>query len=1036
MKKEKRQKRLKRNFLLIRIISLNVLLLLFCLNNLTAQTAEKVQTNKIKITGKVTDENGEVLPGVSVSVKGTAFGTVVDTYGMYSIEVPAGSALTFNMIGFAEENEAIEGRHEINVVMKDESLVLENIVVVGYGTQKKVSLVASISSIDTKEISRMATTSVSNAISGRIPGIITRQTSGEPGFEAAKIYVRGMSSWVNNAPLILVDGVERDINSVNPSDIESFSILKDASATAVYGVKGANGVILINTKRGKSGKPQITFRTETAILNSLSQRNYIDGYEYALLMNEGKTNSGITTGLWTEEELEKFRTGSDPYLYPNVDWVSEVLKPTSAQNINNLSVSGGNDIVRYYINVGYSYQDGIYRQDTSNDFNTNAVVNRYNYRSNIDINLTKDLAIDLGIGGIIDDRNYPGAGAAGILDGLRDTGPIAFPKLNPDGSIAGINMYVGSNPWGQATQSGYSDEHLSTIQSTFGAKWDLSTLITKGLSIKGRFSFDFYHANKALRYKVFGVKEYLGKNELGEDMYNVNREEQGMGYSIGQNSNRSIYMDLGLNYDRTFGDHYVSGLLLFNRRSHDNLSAGTTIANLPARNQGIASRLTYNYVQRYFLEFNAGYNGSENFPKGKRMGFFPAVSLGWLVSNESFWNNNSFVSNLKFRASHGKVGNDNVGGARFLYLTSMNKNNGDQYAVWGTDHIRENSITEAQMGYNNVTWETATKTNLGFDLGLWNGRITLQTDFFNENREGILIQRQSVPSATGFQGASILYGNLGVANNKGMDGLLEIKTRTSSGLFYSFRVNATYAHNEIVKNDRPTPLYPNLSELGHPIGQNFGLVALGFFETQEEADNWLDQSALGGRPGPGDIKYADVNENGIIDVSDTKAIGYPRTPEFMFGFGGTLEYKGIDFSAFFSGATNTSVFFEGRSFYPFDNGMGYFNIFQEYYDNRWIPNADNSHAKYPRVIDGPNVQTNRRSTVWLQDASYLRLKNLEIGYTLPKNWVKAIKLSDLRVFVNGTNLYTWDKINHTIDPESDNWYPIQRAFNFGLSVNF
>jgi TonB-linked SusC/RagA family outer membrane protein len=1033
---EERRKKLGKNVPRIKTF-LMLLLLFLCLSNIHAQgNLGAIRDNKIRVNGSVTDEEGQPLIGTTVSVKGTAYGTAANLDGKYSIEVPANSTLTFNMIGYAEVNEPIEGRSEINVVMKDETSVLSDVVVVGYGTQKKVSLVASISSIETKEIARMPTTSVTNAISGRIPGIITRQTSGEPGFEAAQIYVRGMSSWVANSPLILVDGVERDINMVNPADIESFSVLKDASATAVYGVKGANGVILINTKRGKAGKPVISFRTETAILNSLSQRNYIDGYEYALLMNEGKTNSGVTTGLWTEEELEKFRTHSDPYLYPNVDWVSEVLKPTSMQNINNLNVSGGNDIVRYYINVGYSYQNGIYRQDPANDFNTNAAVNRYNYRSNIDINLTKDITIDLGIGGIIDDRNYPGAGAAGVLNGLRDTGPIAFPKLNPDGSVAGINMYIGSNPWGQATQTGYSNEHLSTIQSTFGTKWDLSTLITKGLSIKGRFSFDFYHANKALRYKVFGVKEYLGQDEFGEDIYNIHQEDQAMGYSIEQNSNRSVYMDLGLNYDRTFGNHYVSGLLLFNRRSYDNLSAGTTIANLPARNQGMAARVTYNYLQRYFLEFNAGYNGSENFPKGKRMGFFPAVSLGWLLSGEDFWNAGSFFSNLKLRASHGKVGNDQIGGARFLYLTSMNKNNWDQYAVWGTDHILENSVTEAQMGYDNVTWETAAKTNLGLDLGLWNNRITLQADFFNEDREGILIQRQSVPSATGFQGTSILYGNLGAANNKGMDGLIEIKTRVSSNLFYSFRVNATYAHNKITKNDKPEPLYPNLSEIGHPIGQGFGYVALGFFETQEEADNWLDQSALGGKPGAGDIKYKDVNGNGVIDLSDTEAIGFPRTPEFMFGFGGTIEYKGIDFSAFFSGATNASVFFEGRAFYPFDNGMGYFNIYQEYYDNRWIPGADNRDAKYPRVIDGPNVQTNRRSTIWMQDASYLRLKNLEIGYTLPKNWVRTIRLSDLRVFVNGTNLYTWDKINHTIDPESDNWYPIQRAFNFGLSINF
>lgn len=988
---------------------------------------------RIKVTGTVKDATGETLPGVNVVVKGTIIGTITDANGKFSLEAPGDGVLTFTYVGFGNLEQPINGNEVFEIVLTEGDTQLEEVVVVGYGTQKKVSVVGSISNIAPKAIKQTATTSLPNALSGRMPGIITRQTSGEPGFDAASIYIRGIATWGEKAPLVLVDGIERAIGTVNPDEVESLSVLKDASATAVYGVKGANGVILINTKRGKQGKPQISFRTESALLTSLAERNYINGYEYASLMNEGLANVGKSP-RWSAEELEKFRTGSDPYLYPNVDWIDQVLNKNSYQTINNLSVTGGNEVVRYYVNLGYSMQTGIYKTDKNNPHNTNARVSRYNYRSNVDINLTRDLIVELGVGGIIDDRNYPGAGAAGIFNGLRDTGPIAFPVTNPDGSISGLPTYIGSNPWGQSTQTGYSDEHLTTLQSTAGLSWDLSRSVTKGLSVKGHFSFDFYHANKALRYKNFGIKQYIGKDQqTGDDMYITHREDQAMGYEIEQNSNRAIYMDASVNYQRTFDKHSVSGMVLFNRRQYDNLSASTSIMNLPYRSQGIAMRATYDYAQRYFLEFNAGYNGSENFPKGKRMGFFPAISLGWLVSGEPFWND-KIISNLKFRFSHGEVGNDQIGGDRFLYLTKMDQN-WEQVYYFGQDQIKWNGIIESKIGYNDVTWETAVKTNMGLDLGIWKDRLSLQLDFFYEKRKGILMQRQSVPTGAGFLAASVLWGNLGKAENKGFDALLEFKDRTSSGLFYSFRGNMTFARSKVLENDKASPLYSNLSEIGHPIGQPFGLVAVGFFESEEDIDNWYDQSLLGGRPIPGDVKYKDINGDKIIDTNDQCAIGFTREPELVFGFGGTVEYKGLDFSVYFTGAARTSTFFEDRTFWPFANGMGFFNVFKEIYNNRWTPDTAGS-AKYPVVTEGFNAQSMRRSTVWQKDASYLRLKNLEIGYTLPKKVVSKLKINNLRIFANGTNLYTWDKINHTIDPESDNWYPIQRAVNFGLAVEF
>ncbi len=1005
-----------------------------------AGIAENAQQS-FRVRGTVADDSGEPLIGVSVKVKGVAsIGTVTNLDGQYTLDLPDKSArLTFSYIGYETIEEAVAGRSIVNITLTAEVGELEEVTVVGYGTQKKVSVSGSIAAIPPTELQKVATTSLPNAISGKLPGVMTRQTSGEPGFDAATVYIRGMATFNNKAPLILVDGVERDMSNISMEEVESFSVLKDASATAVYGVRGANGVIIITTKKGKLGKPQISLRLEGARLNNLSTRNYINGYEYALLMNEGYRHVG-QPNFYSEEELEKFRTGSDPYLYPNVDWISETLKEHSYQSINNLSISGGSDLIRYYTNIGYSVQDGIFVEDPSINYDTNANMQRINYRSNVDISLSKTFSIEVGIGGIIDDRRYPGGGSSAIMNALQNTSPILFPVKNPDGSPGGSPVYAGSNPWANATQSGYSDDRICTIQSTFGAKWDLSS-ITPGLSIGGKYAYDFYTYDKMLRYKQFAVREYLGKDPgTGEDMYNEVRPELPLGTPDNSQtrSNRASYLEGVINYDRTFGVHGVTAMLLYNQRNYVNLKPNDEISSLPQRNQGLAGRVTYNYNNTYFAEFNAGYNGSENFPKGQRMGFFPSVSLGYLISNESFWKI-PFVDFFKIRGSYGQAGNDLVNGQRFLYLTTINTEGAGQDYYWGGAWYR--GYVENKMGNPNITWEVATKANLGVDLHVWNNKISLQVDVFHEDRDNILLPREgSIPWFAGFQSVSVPYGNLGKVTNQGMDGLLEFHDKTSSGLSYSFRTNFSYAHNEVIENDEPTPLYANESGIGHRLSQPFGLIAEGFFTSEEDIDSWYDQTQLGGRPRIGDIKYRDVNGNGVIDPHDVTAIGYARDPEIMFGFGGTLAYKGFDFSIYFTGAANTSTFFEGRSFYPFEMGSGAFNMYKEYYDNRWIPDEsleyNLANAKYPAATDGANANNFRRSTVWQKDASYLRLKNMELGYTLPGKLVNRVSMSNVRVFANGTNLYTWDRINSVIDAESDNWYPIQMALNFGIQINF
>ena len=550
--------------------------------------------------GIVTDPSGVPLPGVSVLVKNSYQGTTTNIDGAFSLYVPRkGATLQFSFIGYTtvEISESI-GSNMV-VQLAEDAKQVEEVVVVGYGVQKKMTVTGAVSTAKIKEISKVATPSLSNAIAGQMPGIISRQASGEPGYDAAQIYIRGIATWGNQNPLILVDGIERDLNQINAQEIDSFTILKDASATAVYGARGANGVILITTKRGKVGAPKITFRSETALLTALRRAEYIDGYSYASLMNEARIFNGEDP-RWTDEELQKYKDGSDPYLYPNVDWMDEVLKKHTMQTINNLSVSGGTDIIQYYMNVGFTYQNGLYREDPNNKFNTNSSMKRYNFRNNVDVKLSKSLTMQLGLGAIVQNGHYPGFSTSEIFNSINLISPISYPKLNPDGTPGGSQTYVGHNPWGRSTQSGYSTQDHVTVQANLGINWDLSFLL-KGLSVRGLFSYDRYAATYNNRPKEFVVKRYLGKDpETGDDLYSpIYREEQPLGYSQSTTTNRAQYSEAQINYARTFGQHQVTAMVLVNQREYVDLSAADSRANIPYRRMGLAGRVTYNFGERY-----------------------------------------------------------------------------------------------------------------------------------------------------------------------------------------------------------------------------------------------------------------------------------------------------------------------------------------------------------------------------------------------------------------------------------------------------
>ncbi|GEP98460.1 SusC/RagA family TonB-linked outer membrane protein [Chitinophaga cymbidii] len=995
------------------------------------------------VSGLVTNEKDEALPGASVRIKGTSKGVTTDANGKFMIEVQREEdSLVFSFLSYYSTTIKVGGQRNITVrLMPDEeSQKLNEIQIVGYGTQKKIANVGAVSSVSAREIQKYSTPSLTNAIGGKLAGIITRQTSGEPGYDAAKVFIRGLVSQSGtNKPLIIVDGVERELQdywtTMNIQEIESFTVLKDAASTAVYGNRGANGVIMITTRRGVVGKPNITFRTEAAMVVPMRIEDNIDGYEYALLHNEALENVGEAP-KFSAEEIQKYKDGSDPYMYPNVNWYDVVLKKRTRQMMNNLGVSGGTETVKYYLNLGYTIQEGIYNEDPANTYKTNAALKRYNFRSNVDVKLSKRFSLALGLSGIISNTNFPGTDAGRILMGLKLTAPNTYPVKNPNGSQPGAFGDLLLNPYALTTQTGYTKQFYNTLVSNLSAKWDLS-YVTPGLSARGLVAFDVVDITQNIRRKTPATYSYSKDPVTGAETYKQWATESPLGFYNLNETYRTMYAQAGIDYDRSFGNHHVTGMLTGERREFTNVNAGNSIANLPERRQGLISRLTYNYDYRYLLQLSAGYNGSENFPKGKRYGLFPAIGAGWIISNEAFWNKNTF-SLLKLRGNYGIVGNDRIGGARFLYLSTYNKS-ATGYVFGRDQNVNPGGKSEARIGNPDVTWETAYKTDLGFDLEMFNGKFTLSSTVFHERREGQLLERRTIPIYAGYPGGTVPFGNVGVTENKGIEANIQVRNTTKSGFYYSFTVNFTYAKNKIIENDAPPALYPYQDLRGYPIGSNLGYKALGFFQDQEDIDKSPSQTALQAIIRPGDIKYEDINQDGKITSADRTVIGtYGSEPQIMYGFGATAAWKGFDATIFFTGAANRDFFFtQGWTAWAFSAQAGYYNVMQQVYDKRFIVGGNNEHAEFP-AVRAASKNNYTGSTLWQRSGDYLRIKNAEIGYTIPVNLTKKATLKSIRVFIQGTNLATWDKIK-VIDPESDfgtGGYPIPRNYNFGLEANF
>lgn len=994
-------------------------------------------SNTIKVNGTVLDELNTSLPGVNVVVKGTTIGTTTDLDGNYFIEVPNKNAvLVFSYIGYEPQEVKVGNQINISLKMKEVSTGLNEVVVVGYGSQKRASVIGSITTIAPEKLQQSPSRALSNNLAGQLSGVIAVQRSGEPGKDGSSFWIRGISSFqsAGRSPLVLVDGIERTLDDMDPAEIESFSVLKDASASAVYGVRGANGVIIVNTKRGQIGKPSIALNYQQSFTQPVKLPSYIGSADYLSLLNNLKTDAGLNPD-YTEDVIGHYRNGSDLDLYPSVNWIDEVTKDYAANSRVNLTINGGSDILRYALIASYYGENGIFERDDSQSWSSSTGLNKYNIRSNVDVNITKTTIARISIGGYLQEGNGMAVSGDDIFNAAFETTPFAHPTVYSSGEFPRVKSRT--NPWVLATQHGFTTNSSSKIESLFSLEQDLGFWL-KGLKVKGVFSFD--------RYSTSGIKR-----SKSPDYYNPasSRDEEGnLNLTIGDYGqmflgteqlkewgNKATYFEGNINYSGDFGKNHVDAMFMYNVRDYQD---GDIV---PFRRMGIAGRTSYMYDNKYIAEFNFGYNGSENFAKGKRFGFFPSFAVGYLLSEESFMQKyNDVLSKIKLRGSWGKVGNDQLSGRRFAYITTIDSGGNYKWGV-NNDYNRDGRF-EGDFGIPNLTWETVEKMNLGIELGLWNA-LELQVDWFNEHRRDIFMQRNTIPTSAGFMKTP--WANFGKVDNKGVDISLTANKQVNDNLFLGFRGTFTYAKNKIIEKDEaPGILGTNRATTGKSVNQLFGLVADRLFtdEDFEDIENGILKEGIPGQTfnkvRPGDIKYADIDGDGVITTMDKKAIGGTYDPQIVYGFGANASYKNFDFNVFFQGNGKTWRFIGGSNFLP-GSTMGTMGNILDNYNDRWTVENPVQNAFYPRLSYGPNENNTQNSTWWLRDMSMLRMKDIELGYRIPQRLTNQIGIKNLRVYVKGSNLLTLSHFK-LWDPEVDTGngakYPVMKSVSFGLDVNF
>lgn len=987
-----------------------------------SRTTEPVSTVQqlVTITGKVKDENEQPVPGVTVLLKGSTTATITDEKGTYTLRVPdAKGTLVFSMIGFTTQEIPVDNKLVIDVQLKGASSSLNEVIVVGMNNkQSKRSVTGAIATIQTKELKQSPVANLSNALAGRLPGLITVQTTGEPGQDAASLYIRGIGTYGNSSPLVVIDGLPRsaaNFSQLDANEIESVTILKDASSSALYGIQGANGVIVVTTRRGNANqKPSISFTVQQAVQQPIRLPKMMETYDQALYYNEFDANSNLQP-RFSPEALEVIKEGSNPYAYPNVNWFKTILKDYSSQSQYNLNISGGSNAIRYFVSGSFINQGTLLQHQDQffDNYGVKSKFGRYNFRSNVDMDVTSMLKVQVDLAGRLEERTGPGPGFSYIFEDIAGRSQMAQPVFNPDGTLgagSATELPYRQNPYGMITKSGYYSNYTNVMYGTLSARHTLD-FITPGLSAQLFFSFENNNNRSTSRSQNFDSYWYRGLDEDGDPIYQPHTVASRLSTSGSSNIERYNYLDFRINYTRNWGKSAVTAQVLGNR------TLRAINDELPFAYQGVSGRATYAYNQRYFAEVNIGYNGSENFAKGRRYGIFPAFSAGWVLSEENFLKGTDWLKYLKLRGSHGIAGNDkSFTNARWVFITDYAPGGGYQFGVSpsGVGGYNENKV-----GNMYVTWERAAKSNIGIDVSLFrNEAIQFTFDIFRERRTNILTSPGDVPGFVAI--TNMAPRNSGVVNNQGFE--TELRFNKLIGKVRVFtNVQLTYARNKVLENDQPRPAFPYQDLKGYEVGYQLGYKALGLFQSEDEIKNSAKQN-FSSKLIPGDVKYLDVNNDGVINAFDRVPIQIQNIPRYMGGLSLGASYKGLDISMLLNGALGGT-----SSFWHYSGSLLQLQ--------RWTPENTNTRIPVAHRSDNNGIL----SDLLVQKTDYLKLRNAEIGYEFPAKILAPVRVKYLRIYVNGQNLAVWDKLLlKDRDPETaaSLTYPLQRIMNVGASLRF
>lgn len=1019
-------------------------------------SVQSLAQNVKKYEGIIVDVNtGEPLIGVNVMLKGTTSGTVTDMDGRFIIDASSGQTLVISYIGYKNKEIKLGNASLVKVELVEDSQALEEVVVTAFGVgQKKESVVGAITQVRGGDL-QVPSANLSNSFAGRMAGVTAFQRGGEPGNDGSSFYIRGISTFTATSPLIIIDGVEAsqgDLNALDSEVIESFSVLKDATATAMYGTRGANGVMIVKTKSGENvEKAIINARIEGYVSMPTQIPEFVNANTYMKMYNEAVGNYGTGSKLYSQDFMNGVNQGLNPYVYPNVDWYNELFKDATMNERVNFNVRGGSKRIDYFINANFNHETGMLKSRSKEfySYDNNIDIKRYTFQSNINAHLTSTATVSMNLGVELRDTHGPSVGTGNLFSNVMNTNPVDFPVMYPIGSSVGNwdtvseyikwgvynggNVQAAYNPLAEMTK-GYKDGFESTVRANIKYNQKLD-FITEGLQFNALVSFKNWASTTITRDRGYNKYELT---EFNNDKYLLNclggtETAQVLGAARTNTGDRSFYFQASLNYDRTFGDvHNVSAMFLYNQDQYDAAGAvdNDLIATLPKRKMGIAGRISYDYAHRYMAEINMGYNGSENFAKGHRWGFFPSLALGWNISEEAWFDKlKNTVHNLKVRGSYGLVGNADSG-TRFMYLPVVNLGNKGFTTGDGDNNITFNGPTFTRFANNKISWEVGYKTNIGIDLGLFNS-LNISLEYFNELRKDIFRQNMSIPNYMGTAAAEV-YGNYAEVKNWGWEISADYGKQFNKDFSMQFKGTFSFARNKVMKDVSSWhPDYPNKSNIGYPLNSLSGYVYAGhLFIDEGEIANSPTQM-ISGNVAPGDIKYVDIpnkygETDGIINSYDMVHMGYPTVPEIIYGFGPSFKYKNWDFSFFFQGVANTSFFIS--DFHPFGSSVNR-NVLQFIADDYWSQDNQNIHASYPRLTKLDHGNNTANSDYWLRNGAFLKLKNAEVGFS----W------KFLRAYVSGSNLLTFSPFKYW-DPEmgggSGLKYPTQRVINFGVQLNF